>query len=51
LGEFIPPAGFAVALALLWRLVTYYPYLIVGAFMAPRWVSDKLIGKRKRGNR
>jgi uncharacterized protein (TIRG00374 family) len=48
LGEFIPLAGFAVALALLWRLVTYYPYLIVGAFMVPRWISDKFISKKKR---
>jgi uncharacterized protein (TIRG00374 family) len=47
LGEFIPLAGFAVALALLWRLVTYYPYLIIGAFMVPRWISDKFISKRK----
>jgi uncharacterized protein (TIRG00374 family) len=47
LDEFIPVAGFAVALALLWRLVTYYPYLIIGAFMVPRWISDKFISKRK----
>jgi uncharacterized protein (TIRG00374 family) len=48
LGEFIPLAGFAVALALLWRVVTYYPYLIIGAFMVPRWISDKFIGRKER---
>jgi uncharacterized protein (TIRG00374 family) len=48
LGEFIPLAGFAVALALLWRLVTYYPYLIIGAFMVPKWISDNFISKKKK---
>ncbi|MDR0386305.1 MAG: flippase-like domain-containing protein [Prevotellaceae bacterium] len=47
LGEFIPFAGFAVALALLWRLVTYYPYLIIGAFMVPKWINDKFVSKKK----
>ncbi|MDR1887475.1 MAG: flippase-like domain-containing protein [Prevotellaceae bacterium] len=51
LGEFIPLAGFAVAVALLWRLVTYYPYLIVGALMVPKWISDKFIGKQNRGTK
>ncbi len=32
------PMGMGVALALCWRLVSYYPYLIVGAFILPRWV-------------
>jgi uncharacterized protein (TIRG00374 family) len=47
LGVFILLPGFAVALALLWRLVTYYPYLIIGAFMVPRWISDNFISKKK----
>jgi uncharacterized protein (TIRG00374 family) len=46
LGEYIPYAGFAVALALLWRLVTYYPYLVIGALIVPRWISDKFISKK-----
>ncbi|MDR3245289.1 MAG: flippase-like domain-containing protein [Prevotellaceae bacterium] len=46
LGEFIPIAGFAVALALLWRLITYYPYLVIGAFMVPKWVNDKFVNKK-----
>jgi uncharacterized protein (TIRG00374 family) len=48
LGEFIPYAGFAVALALLWRLVTYYPYLVIGALIVPRWISDKFISKKNK---
>jgi uncharacterized protein (TIRG00374 family) len=48
LGEFIPIAGFAVALALVWRLITYYPYLVIGAFMVPKWVNDKFVNKKKK---
>ena len=47
LGEFIP-VGFAVLMALVWRMVSYYPYLFIGAIIFPRWVSQKF--KLKRGN-
>ncbi len=33
------PLGTGVALALCWRLVSYYPYLIMGAVIVPRWVK------------
>lgn len=46
LGEFVPIAGFAIVLALFWRMLTYYPYLIVGAFMVPRW-WNKHFSKKK----
>jgi uncharacterized protein (TIRG00374 family) len=38
LGDIIPNAGWAVPLALLWRLITYYPYLLIGAIVLPRWL-------------
>ena len=41
LGEFIPIAGFAIALAFLWRLITYYPYLAIGTLLVPKWINDK----------
>ncbi|MDR1683374.1 MAG: flippase-like domain-containing protein [Candidatus Symbiothrix sp.] len=41
LGEFIPVAGFAVVLALFWRLITYYPYLIIGFVLFVKWVNRK----------
>jgi len=41
LGDFIPIAGFSIALAFLWRLISYYPYLIIGAILVPKWVNDK----------
>lgn len=38
LGDLIP-IGLAGALALIWRLLSYYPYLFVGAFVLPRWLN------------
>ena len=31
--------GLTPIIALFWRLVTYYPYLIMGALIIPRWVA------------
>jgi glycosyltransferase 2 family protein len=45
LGEFVP-VGFAVMMALIWRLVSYYPYLFIGAIIFPRWISQKFTLKR-----
>lgn len=47
LGEFIPSAGVAVAIALLWRLISYYPYLFIGAFLVPKWIRNHF-GKGKK---
>ena len=33
--------SFATVLALLWRLVSYYPYLIVGVVLFPWWLKNK----------
>lgn len=38
LRDFIP-LGLAAALAFLWRLISYYPYLFIGAFILPRWIK------------
>lgn len=32
------PVGLAVSLALVWRLVSYYPYLFIGSVVLPRWL-------------
>lgn len=37
LKDFVP-IGLAGTLALLWRLVSYYPYLFIGAVILPRWI-------------
>lgn len=51
-GEFLPVephliATVTVSLALVWRLVSYYPYLIIGAIILPRWIKEKFIGDHK----
>lgn len=37
LREFIP-YGLSPSLGLLWRLITYYPYIIIGVILLPRWI-------------
>ncbi len=32
--------------ALLWRIITYYPYLIIGAIIIPNWISRVIKQKR-----
>ncbi|RUT78412.1 lysylphosphatidylglycerol synthase transmembrane domain-containing protein [Ancylomarina longa] len=39
LGEFLPSAGLAASMALLWRLISYYPYLFIGVYLLPRWIK------------
>ena len=38
LGEFIP-AGLTPAMGLMWRLISYYPYLFIGAIILPGWLK------------
>ena len=46
LKEFMPQAaGIAVITAFVWRLFTYYPYLLAGVIIGPKWLRDKF--KRK----
>ena len=42
------PSGLGSLVALIWRLITYYPYLIAGAIIIPIWIRN-LILRRKRG--
>lgn len=46
LSEFIPLVGVVPLMILLWRLLTYYNYLLVGALIVPRWVK-KSFGKQQ----
>lgn len=45
LSEFIPLAGVVPLIVLLWRLLTYYNYLFIGAIIVPSWVK-KAFGKK-----
>ena len=41
------PLGIAIIVALVWRLITYYPYLIAGAIIIPNWLRN-IVNKRRR---
>ena len=43
--DFISPALGSVG-ALLWRLITYYPYLVIGALIIPNWIRRVIRNKR-----
>ncbi len=43
--EYISP-GIAVVAAILWRLITYYPYLVIGVIIIPNWIR-KIINRRR----
>ncbi len=47
LGEFIPQ-GLTPALGLMWRLISYYPYLFIGVIILPNWLR-KVYAKNKKG--
>lgn len=40
-------AGIAVVAAIIWRVITYYPYLVLGVIIIPNWIR-KLINRRRR---
>jgi len=33
----------ALAMAIIWRIISYYPYLIIGALLVPGWIERKFI--------
>jgi uncharacterized protein (TIRG00374 family) len=45
-GELMAPFGKSafviLGLAFLWRILSYYSYLIIGAIILPRWLRKKL---------
>jgi uncharacterized protein (TIRG00374 family) len=48
LGDFMPNvAGLAIIVAFVWRLFTYYPYLLMGVIIGPKWLNDKFRIKKK----
>lgn len=52
LGDLIPVGAAVVGsvsalLALLWRLISYYPYLIIGTLIVPKWLKVSFGRKKK----
>ena len=44
LGEFT--LGLGVMFALLWRLISYYPYLFIGSIVLPNWLKRVYSNKK-----
>jgi glycosyltransferase 2 family protein len=38
----------ALAVAIIWRIISYYPYLIIGASILPGWIQRKVVLRRKK---
>lgn len=41
LSDILINSSFAISLALLWRLISYYPYLLIGMIILPKWLTKK----------
>ena len=39
--DFLPDASIAILAAMLWRLIFYYPFLIMGALELPMWIEKE----------
>ncbi|GAF03404.1 lysylphosphatidylglycerol synthase transmembrane domain-containing protein [Saccharicrinis fermentans] len=39
----IVPVGTGVAMAFVWRAISYYPYLFIGGVLVPRWIRKHFI--------
>ena len=46
LSDYIP-ATTALVIAFLWRILTYYSYLLAGAFVVPNWINNLYFNKNK----
>ena len=43
LGDFASSALLISSLAVLWRLISYFPYLFIGSLLMPRWLKKKKV--------
>lgn len=40
--DYLPDASVAILAAMLWRAIFYYPFLVMGTVVLPRWIGKKL---------
>jgi uncharacterized protein (TIRG00374 family) len=40
--DYVPSKGIAVLIASIWRLFTYYTYLLIGAVIIPNWIRERI---------
>jgi len=46
LNDYIPSGTIATLTATVWRLMSYYIYLLMGAIIIPNWVRKKVLGNK-----
>lgn len=46
-GDLVTTAGMALILAVFWRIISYYVYLIIGAIIVPGWLKNSYNKYRK----
>ena len=42
-GNPVSATSIALAIAIIWRVISYYPYLIIGASIVPGWIQKKFV--------
>lgn len=50
-GDLVSTAGIALIMAILWRLITYYLYMLIGCIVVPVWLRDTYAKYRARMER
>lgn len=50
-GDAAHVGSIALAMAIIWRLISYYPYLIIGASIVPGWIQKKFIEQTKKAGK
>lgn len=48
-GDMLGSVSIALIIAVIWRLISYYLYLIIGAIMVPNWIKQGIKNKSKKG--
>lgn len=43
--DYLPDASIAILAAMLWRMVFYYPFLVMGALALPKWIGKNTDNK------
>ncbi len=50
-GDFISTAGLALIMAVCWRLISYYVYLLIGAILVPSWLKGTIAAVQSHNNK
>ena len=47
-GDLVPSIGMALIMAVFWRIISYYVYLVIGAVIVPGWLKESFSKLRKK---